>query len=397
MYEDGAAARVNAERIPMRIVKMEMFDVPPRWLFLRLETDSGIVGWGEPIVEGKADVVRSAVESLRELIIGADARRIEDFWQLATKGGFYRGGPVLSSAVAGIDQALWDIKGKALDVPVYELLGGRVRDAMPAYSWIGGDAPNDVGEHARARVEEGFEYFKMNVAGSLDFRASRQDIDDVIRRIDEVNRAVGRSGSVAIDFHGRAEYPTARVLLKELEYYNPLFVEEPLRPELGNRLEDICHQTTIPIATGERLFSRHEFLAIAQSGVSIIQPDVSHAGGISETKRIANLAETFGIGLAPHSPLGPIALASSLQLDFTCHNAVFQETSLGIHYNADHDLLATVKNEEVFRLTNGAFSPPILPGLGLEVDEEAVRALSEVPHNWRNPIWRDANGAFAEW
>ncbi|MEP9390781.1 galactonate dehydratase [Gordonia sp. VNK1] len=380
----------------MRIARMELFTIPPRWLFLRLETESGIVGWGEPIVEGRAEVVKTAVESLRPIILGWDSRRIEDFWQTSVRGGFYRGGPILSSAVAGVDQALWDIKGKSLGVPIYELLGGLVRERIPAYSWIGGDEPTEVGEHASARIDEGFKYFKMNIAGAVSYIPSNSEIQDILDRVTEVNR-VTAPGLVALDFHGRVEYPGAKKILSLLEDLNPLFVEEPLRPELGHRLGELCQSTRIPIATGERLYSRHDFREIVSSGVALIQPDVSHAGGISETRRIANLAESHGVGLAPHSPLGPIALAASLQLDFCCHNAQFQETSLGIHYNTGHDLLSTVANPEVFDLSEGCFQPPQEPGLGIQIIEESVRELSKIGHNWKNPIWRDRTGAFVEW
>ncbi|MDF3303400.1 galactonate dehydratase [Rhodococcus sp. T2V] len=381
----------------MKIVKMETFVVPPRWLFLRLETDEGVVGWGEPIIEGRASTVEAAVEALRPLLIGADADRIEDIWQACTRGGFYRNGPILNSAVAGVDQALWDIKGKALGVPVYQLLGGRVRDGIDAYSWIGGDSPQEVSEHAIQRLEEGFQKFKMNVGGVLNHLEGTRAIDEIVKRATLVREAIGDSGDFAIDFHGRTSFALAKKLLKEMEDVSPLFVEEPLVPELSFRIGALCELTTIPIATGERHYSRGEFIPLLQSGVSIVQPDVSHAGGISETRRIAALAEAFGAALAPHCPLGPIALSSSLQIDFMSPNAIFQETSLGIHYNAGADLLDYVCDPQVFELSDGRFTPSALPGLGITVDENRVREMSEIGHSWTNPIWRRADGSLAEW
>ena len=381
----------------MKIAKIETFLVPPRWLFLRIETDSGIVGWGEPVIEGRAATVQAAVEALRPILIGADPSRIEDIWQLGTKGGFYRNGPILNSAVAGIDQALWDIKGKHLGVPTYDLLGGLVRDGIDAYSWIGGDDPVQVGDHARQRMQEGFSKFKMNVGGIFNHIEGTAAIRAVLARAEAVRTAIGDSGDYAIDFHGRISYPVAKTLVRELEDLAPLFLEEPLVPELAFRLKEICDITAIPIATGERHFSRSEFLPIVESGVAIVQPDVSHAGGITEVKKIASLADAYGVALAPHCPLGPICLAASLQLDFSTTNAVLQETSLGIHYNDGSDILEYIENPEVFELKDGRFTPSLEPGLGIKVNEEHVREMAKVGHSWANPIWRRQDGSFAEW
>lgn len=379
----------------MRIARIETFTVAPRWQFLRMETDDGIVGWGEPIVEGSADVVAAAVGALSELVIGADATRIEDLWQTMTRSGFYRGGPERSSAIAGIDQALWDIRGKALGVPVHDLLGGAVRDRIRAYVWIGGDDPSEIAEQASARAEQGYTAVKMNASGRMRHLESASEIGGVVARLDSARQAM-RGGDVAIDAHGRWTAAVARTALHALEDAPPLFVEEPVLSEYPTALRDICAGTSVPIATGERMFSRWDFRAALEAGIALAQPDVSHAGGISETRRIAAFAETYGVGLAPHSPLGPIGLASSLQIDFASPNAVLQESSLGIHYNQGPDLLDYLVDPEPLTVQGGWFERPTRPGLGIEIDEAAVRA-ADGNVEWRSPIWRHEDGSLAEW
>lgn len=379
----------------MRIARIEMFAVAPRWQFLRMETDDGLVGWGEPIVEGNADVVAAAVAAFSEVLIGADASRIEDIWQTLTRGGFYRGGPERSSAVAGIDQALWDIRGKAIGVPVHDLLGGAVRDRIRAYVWVGGDEPAEVGEQAAARAADGYTAVKMNASGRMRHLESREAVAGVVARVRAAQEGMPR-GDVAIDAHGRWSPAVARVMCRALEDTPPLFLEEPLVPELTHVLGDICRSTSVPIATGERLFSRGDFRPALEAGIALAQPDVSHAGGISETRRIAAQAEIYGVGLAPHSPLGPIALAASLQVDFASPNAVLQESSLGVHYNDGADLLDYLVDPEPLTVRDGWFERPTAPGLGIDVDEAAVRAAAGVK-TWRSPLWRHDDGSFAEW
>lgn len=382
----------------MRITGLETFSVEPRWLFLAVRTDEGITGWGEPVVEGRSATVAAAVEELSDYLVGKDPFRIEDHWQVLTKGGFYRGGPVLSSAVAGIDQALWDIKGKALGVPVYELLGGLVRDRMRTYSWVGGDDPASIVEAALAKQEQGLDAIKMNGSGMLQPLETRGELGRIVERVAAVRDAVGDEFDIAIDFHGRFTAAVAREALRLLEPLHPFFVEEPLVPELSSDLARICDGTTVPIATGERLYSRWDYRDVLGSGIALAQPDLSHAGGISETRRIAAAAESHGVALAPHCPLGPIAFAACLQLDFATPNALIQETSLGIHYNdGGSDLLDYLVDPSVFATVGSAVLPPTAPGLGIEVDEAAVRRAAEIGQRWRNPIWRRPDGTLAEW
>jgi galactonate dehydratase len=382
----------------MKITSLECFIVPPRWLFLKIETDEGIVGWGEPIVEGKAHTVKAAVEELGEYLIGKDPMRIEDHWQALYRSGFYRGGPVLMSAIAGIDQALWDIKGKYFNAPIYQLLGGACRDSVRVYSWIGGDRPSEVGREAKEKAEAGFTAIKMNATEELQYIDSHKKIDSVLERVAAIREYCGNDLEIGIDFHGRVHKPMAKVLAKELEQFRPMFIEEPVLPENNEALREVAHATTIPIATGERMFSRWDFKKLLSDGyVDIIQPDLSHAGGITECRKIAAMAEAYDVAVAPHCPLGPIALAACLQVDAVSHNVFIQEQSLGIHYNKGNDLLDYIVDPAVFDYKDGFVQLPTGPGLGITVNEEYVKKQVEVGHNWKNPVWRHKDGTIAEW
>jgi len=382
----------------LKIQSYELFQVPPRWLFLKIETDQGIVGWGEPVIEGRAHTVKACVEELMEYLIGKDPLRIEDHWSMLYRSGFYRGGPILMSAISGIDQALWDIKGKYFNAPVYQLLGGACRDSMKVYSWIGGDRPSDVGQAAKEVVDAGFTALKMNATEELQYIDSYEKIDQALERIAAVRESVGQYVGIGIDFHGRVHKPMAKILAKELEQFRPMFIEEPVLSQNNEALREIANHTTIPIATGERMFSRWDFKSVLSDGyVDIIQPDLSHAGGITECKKIATMAEAYDVALAPHCPLGPIALAACLHVDATSHNAFIQEQSLGIHYNQGSDLLDYVKDKSVFDYKDGHVAIPQLPGLGIEIDEDFVRKQSQIGHNWKNPVWRHEDGSIAEW
>lgn len=382
---------------PVQIARIETFLIPPRWLFVRVETDTGVVGWGEPVVEGRSETVRTAVEQLSELLIGQDPLRIQDHWQVMTKGSFYRGGPILSSAVSGLDQALWDIAGKSVGLPVHQLLGGPVRDRIRAYGWIGGDEPNEVADAISARLEQGLTAVKMNASGRMERISTLRDLDGVVARVAAAREVLGDTGDVGVDFHGRIGLADARRLMPALEPLRPMFVEEPVIPESSHLIGRIADMTSIPIATGERLYSRQEFLPVLQSGIAIAQPDLSHAGGISETHRIASLAEVYDVQLAPHCPLGPIALAASLQIGFAVPNFFIQEHSIGIHYNDDGEVLDYVADTSDFDFSTGFFERLTKPGLGIDIDETAVRDADKRGHAWRGPIWRHADGSFAEW
>lgn len=379
------------------IARVEALPVAPRWLFVRIETDDGAVGWGEASLEGYADVVRAAVEQFAEYLLGKDPGRIEDHWQVLSKGQFYRGGAVLASAVAGVDQALWDLKGKRLGVPVHDLLGGAVRERIRAYGWVGGDDPHEVADHISAQLAVGLTAVKMNASGRMSRNGSVAELDGVVDRVASARQVLGSDGDVAVDLHGRFTLATARRLAPLLEPLHPFFIEEPIVPENTHMIGKMVDATSIPIATGERLYSRQEFIAPLQAGVAILQPDLSHAGGISEVRRIASLAEAFDALIAPHCPLGPLALASCLQVGFATPNHLIQEQSIGIHYNRGAEVLDYVVDTQPLRFVDGSFELLTAPGLGLQIDESAVRQAAARWETWQNPIWRHSDGSFAEW
>lgn len=381
----------------MRISRIETFLVPPRWLFVRVETDSGIVGWGEPVVEGRSETVRTAVEQLSELLIGQDPLRIEDHWQVMTKGSFYRGGAILASAVAGLDQALWDIHGKSLGVPVHQLLGGHVRDRIRMYGWIGGDEPAAIADAVAAQLSVGLTAVKMNASGRMKPLGSVAAINEVVERVAAAREVLGPHRDVAVDFHGRFTLADTRRIAPLLEPLHPFFLEEPTVPENSHLIGGLTSSTTIPVATGERLYNRQEFLPVLQAGIAVAQPDLSHAGGITEVRKIASLAEIFDVQLAPHCPLGPLALASCLQVGFATPNFLIQEQSIGIHYNQGAEVLDYVLDKTPLKFVDGYVERLTAPGLGIEIDESAVRIADKSGHAWRSPVWRHDDGAYAEW
>jgi galactonate dehydratase len=382
----------------MKISRLTTFTVPPRWLFLKIETDEGVTGWGEPVVEGRAATVAAAVEELSDYLIGQDPRRIEDHWQVMHRAGFYRGGPILMSAIAGIDQALWDIKGKWHGVSVAELMGGTVRDRIRVYQWIGGDRPAQIADAATAAVASGFTAVKMTASAEMQIVDTWPKMAAVIENIAAARSAVGPDVDIAVDFHGRVHKPVAKVLLKELEPFKLMFIEEPVRSEEVDGFLPQLAAAATPIALGERLYSRWDFKSIIASGaVDIIQPDPSHAGGITETRKIATMAEAYDVAVALHCPLGPIALATCLQLDACTYNAFIQEQSLGIHYNVANDLLDYIGDAGIFAYQDGFVTIPTGPGLGIDINEEYVIERARQGHRWRSPVWRHRDGSLAEW
>ena len=390
--DDRASIGTGADRI----ARIESFQVRPRWLFVRIETAQGAVGWGEATLEGHVEPVAAAVANFAEKLDGRDPERIEDIWQTLYRSGFYRGGPVLMSALAGIDQALWDIKARKLGVPVYQLLGGAVRDHIPVYAWIGGDRPDDVADQALARKEQGFRAVKMNAVEDMGWLDSGREIDAMAHRV-QLARETGID--VGVDFHGRVHKPMAAIALRAIEPLRPLFAEEVVLGENLGAIELLAQATSIPLAMGERMYSRWDFRPYFESGaIGLAQPDLSHAGGISECRRIAAMAESYDVAFAPHCPIGPLALAACLHLGTATANHVIQEMSLGIHYNApSQDLTTLVRNPEMFAVQDGNVALPPGPGLGVEIDEAAVRDMAKDPHKWRTPEWRGPLGELREW
>ena len=382
----------------MKITKLTLYPVPPRWLFLKIDTNEGISGWGEPVIEGKAATVAACVREMEPYLIGKDPRQIEDLWQTLYRGAFYRGGPIITSAISGIEQALWDIKGKFYHMPVHEFLGGACRTNVPVYCWIGGDRPSDVGQAALQQKELGFQAIKMNATAELNYIDSFSKIDAVCQRVSAIRETCGTDFGIAIDFHGRVHKSMAKELAHALDPYHLMFIEEPVLSENYEALTEISKYTSTPIALGERLFTRWDFKKIFEQGVvDIIQPDLSHAGGILESRKIAAMAEAYDVAVAPHCPLGPIALAACLQMDFCTPNSVIQEQSLGIHYNQGSDLLDYLINPEIFNYRDGCV--PVLhgDGLGIELNEALIQEKAKLGHNWKNPVWHNADGTVAEW
>ena len=381
----------------MKITSLKTWVVPPRWLFLKIETDEGISGWGEPILEGHAETLKAAVHELEDVLIGCDPSRIEDIWQMIYRNGCYRGGPVLMSALAGVDMALWDIKGKALDAPIHTLLGGPVRDRIRTYQWCGGDKPSDLIGGVRAVQSNGYSAAKFNICAELQIVDTYAAVDRIVKSLFELREAVGDEMDLAFDFHGRVHAPMARVLLKELEPLRPIFVEDAVVSAMIETMADLARSTSIPLCIGERLHSRYDFKRVFElRAAQVINPDTAHVGGISEMVRIGHWAEAYDVALAPHCPIGPIALAASLQVDAVCHNAFIQEQSIGIHYNTGADVLDYLVPGGI-KIENGDLLIPQGPGLGIEVDQEKVEELSRVGHRWRAPIWRHKDGSIAEW
>ena len=383
----------------MKITDLKLYYMPHRFLFLKIETDEGISGWGEPLVEGRAATLEAAVLEWKEYLIGQDPLLIEQHWQTMYRCAFYRGGPVMMSTIAGIDEALWDIKGKYLNQSVASLLGGPVRDKIKVYRSIHGDTPEALAADARRAVTEGYQLIKAAPTGATHFVDSYQKVTRVLDMIGAVREEIGDEADLAVDFHGRIHRPMAKPLVTGLNEYRLSFIEEPVLSENREALREIAQCSRMPIALGERLYSRWDFKAILTDGyVDIIQPDLSHAGGISECRRIAAMAEAFDVAFAPHCPLDAIAFAACIQVDAATPNAVFQEQSIGIHNPSGDNVRMNFMQEIAgFRYENGYVRLPERPGLGIEIDEELVAATDRHRHNWKNPIWETDDGTRIEW
>ncbi|GIF46155.1 galactonate dehydratase [Asanoa ferruginea] len=383
----------------MKITTVETFVLGERQVLVRIGTDEGLAGWGDASLEHKPGTVVAAIRELSGHLIGADPLPVTAHWQRLTRGGFYRGGGVLSSAVAGLDMALWDIRGRFFDAPVHVLLGGPCRDRVRLYTHAWGP-PEHTGNPQRARdlVEAGYTLVKASVAGPVGFLDSPAMTAKFVDDLTALREAVGPGADFGIDLHGRVSVHHARRLADAVAHTAPAFLEEPLRPEHSRLIGRLTAATSVPIATGERLFSREEFVPVLEGGIAIAQPDPAHAGGITEVFRIATMAESYDVQLAPHCPLGPVALAACVQLDLAVPNFYAQEHIIDLSSAASEDL-AILRNPEVLVAVNGHIERPTGPGLGIEIDEDAVRAAHQpdllMPTG--NPQWRYADGGFAEW
>lgn len=381
----------------MKISDINIYKVKPRWIFVKLSTDEGISGWGEMISGTKTETVVAGGYEIGKKLIGRNPFEIERLWQEMHRS-FFRGGPINGTIISGLEMALWDIKGKALNLPVYELLGGAARDRIRVYSWIGGDRPSDVAEQAQARVDKGFTAIKMNATSEMHYIDSYNKVQAVVDRVASIRDQVGDKLEIGIDFHGRVHRPMAKVLAHALEPYHPMFLEEVVLPENWDSFDDIAREVSIPLATGERLYTRWAFKNLFQQGaIDIVQPDVAMCGGILETRKIAAMAEAYDMACAPHAPYGPVSLAATLQVDACTPNVFIQEQSLGIHYNQGFDLLDFVKNKEIFQYKNSYVELPKGPGLGIDMDEDKIKKVAQEGLVWNNPSWKNYDGTIAEW
>jgi galactonate dehydratase len=370
-------------RDPLRITRLETMLVKPRWLFLKVHTNAGIVGLGEPIVEGRALTVATAVKEIEPYLVGKDPRQVVHHWQAIYRHAFYRGGPILTSALSGIDMALWDIKGKALGVPVYELLGGPTRKRVRVYAHAG------TPERIRRAMAQGFTAFKTQPAVRRPARyvETPAQIRHAAESFAELRKTAGDGVDIAVDFHGAISPATAKLLIKALEPHQPMFIEEPCQAQNHDVMAEIARGTHLPIATGERVFTKWGFREVLEKrAATILQPDLCHAGGITEVRLIAGMAEAYYAAIAPHNPLGPISLAAGVQLAASIPNFLCQEqVSLGQGYL-----------KRPFTLHQGYLDLPTGPGLGIELDENAL--ADKLGHDWRNPEAYDADdGSVMDW
>jgi galactonate dehydratase len=384
---EAAAAQVKDPPISpkdnLKITKLETFLVKPRWLFLKIHTNAGITGLGEPITEGRALTCQMAVKEIEPYLIGKDPRPVAHHWQAIYRHAFYRGGPILTSALSGIDQALWDIKGKALGVPVYELLGGPTRNRVRVY------AHARTAEQIQQRLKEGFTAFKTGPAKRRPSRyvETPAQVQYAAERFAELRKLVGDDVDIGCDFHGAVPPATAKLLIKALEPYHPMFIEEPINAQNHDVMAEIARGTHLPIATGERVFTKWGFREVLEKqAASILQPDLCHAGGITECRLIAGMAEAYYAAIAPHNPLGPISLAAGVQLAASIPNFLIQEqVSLGEGYL-----------KQPFKVRDGYLDLPTGPGLGIELDENAL--ADKIGHDWRNPESYDPDdGSVVDW
>ncbi len=371
----------------MKIVSIDLTHIKPRWLFLKVLTDEGISGYGEPILEGKAQTVEAAVREFFRYLEGKDPRKIEHHWQAMYRWAFYRGGPIMMSAISGIEQAMWDILGKHLDQPVYQLLGGPVREKIRFYSGIGGGDPEQCVAEAKKKLDLSFDAVKMAPFEATRISEKPGVLKEGVDKVAAVRSAVGDGVDIAIDCHGRLSPAMARAAAKGLEPLSPMFLEEPCLPENPKALALVARSTTIPVATGERLFTRWGFREVLErQAAAILQPDLCHCGGIMEGRKIAAMAETYYVGVAPHNPLGPISTAACLQLDACTPNFLIQEQgSLGEGYL-----------KRPFKIEKGYVRLPTGPGLGIEIDEDLI-AAKRFDGSWDNPHLSFEDGSVADW
>lgn len=353
------------------------------WVFVKVFTDTaGLYGVGEATLEYKEHTVAQACHELERILIGKDPHRVEQFWHQAYRDAYWRGGAVLMSALSAIEMALWDIKGKDLGVPVYQLLGGKLRDSVPCYAngWFApAKTPAEFAEKARIAVNQGFKAIKWDPFGSSYLQIDRRQFNEAMDCIAAVSDAVKEKADLIIEAHGRFDIPTAVRIGQALAAYDILWYEEPIPPQNLEGLAEVKRRVTVPISAGERLYNRWEFRSLFElRAADIIQPDVSHAGGIAELKKIAAMAESYHLPVCPHNPIGPVANAATLQLAACIPNFHLLETM-----SNDVPWREEITNESV-HFENGNMKIPDAPGLGIDINEEAVKKFPFQPHDIRH-------------
>ena len=379
----------------MKIAKIEQFFPRQRMRLVKITTDNGIVGWGETTLEGKPKSTWAAVEELAEYFVGKDPLRIEHHWQHVYRSAFFRGGNVLMSALSGIDQALWDIAGKYYNVPAYMLLGGAVRDRIRVYAHWGIHGQTDEAlTAARNRLDmllaKGYTAFKAGPGGTWRAHEPPARIDAFVKDAYTMREWVGDEVELCFDFHGKMTPGLAIEVCGQLAGMRPMFVEEPIPQENVDALKEVSDHVPFPIATGERLLSRWEFREIFEKqAVSYIQPDGSHAGGITELKKIANMAEVYYIHIMPHCAIGPVAFSACMQVDAVVPNFLVQEQ---IDVGLGEGLLV-----EPWQVVDGHVELPTKPGLGFDLIESEVEKTMEYSEELGGELYYENDGSVADW
>ena len=370
------------------------------WVIVRVYTDvAGLIGIGEATVEFQAQAVVGAIDDLAPLIVGRDPREIERNWQILYRHPFFKGGVVTMSAISGIDQALWDISAKDLNVPLYRILGGLARDRVRMYDHLGGgnsdavynsDSGSSFAEKMKKSISDGFTAVKILAVPKSGPLGEAENLRHAGELMEAARSAAGPDVDIMIDFHGRTTAAQAIAYSRVLEPFNPLFLEEVVQPDQVEAMKVARAGIRVPLAAGERLLTRADFLPILEDGlIDVAQPDVCHAGGVTEIRRIASLCETYGVTMAPHNPLGPIATMVNVHLGLTIPNFLIQEV-----------MRADVPwRNEVFtgvpEIEDGFIYPPTAAGIGVEMDEILA---AEHPFNAVSATqWFHHDGSVADW
>ena len=369
----------------MKITDIKCFPVDcfrTNWVFVKVYTDEGIDGVGEATLEYKEKALVGAVEHLKDFLVGKDPRNIERLCHDMYRDSYWRCGPVLMSAISAVETALWDILGKSLGVPVYQLLGGRANDKVRIYvnGWFAGaKTPEEFGEKAKIAVQRGVTAMKWDPFGKSYMQISNKDLDTALKCVAAVREAVGNEVDLLIEGHGRFDVPTGIKIARELEQFKPMFFEEPVPPDNLAALKAVRDKSPVAISAGERLYNLKQYKEMFElRAADYIQPDISHAGGIMELKKIAAVADTYYIPFAPHNPSGPVANAATLQVAACCPNF----TILEIMYS-DVPWRADVTNEAL-EYKDGYITIPDKPGIGIEINEEACLQHPYEPHSLRH-------------